>query len=264
MGWGTNLAILSNWFPKKGRGILVGIWASNANIGDIIGTQLYKLIAGNSKVIWGTPLIVIGCGTIGLGFLNLLFMYEFPLQKGYKLDEDASIIAACCGKKKRSSGDGDNSHSASDSSEVQIESDASNIGEPIGIMRAIAIPGVLQFSLAFTFLKFSTYGFFLWLPKYLEDYVKLTADQASDFVTVFDIGSVVGNLLLGLTSDFFPVRSPFFLLAIILGTGSCLGITFVTPSTPHALILFWLFTSGGLITGASIIIAAIECDIGKR
>lgn len=37
VGWATNLAVLSNWFPKKGRGLLIGLWASNANVGDIIG-----------------------------------------------------------------------------------------------------------------------------------------------------------------------------------------------------------------------------------
>lgn len=88
MGWGTNIAILTNWFPKKGRGLLIGIWASNANIGDIIGSQLYRMIAGNSHTIWGTPLIVIGCATIVLGFINLLVLYEFPIQKGYKINEN--------------------------------------------------------------------------------------------------------------------------------------------------------------------------------
>jgi OPA family glycerol-3-phosphate transporter-like MFS transporter 3 len=37
VGWAVNLAVMSNWFPKKGRGLLIGCWASNANVGDIIG-----------------------------------------------------------------------------------------------------------------------------------------------------------------------------------------------------------------------------------
>jgi MFS transporter, OPA family, solute carrier family 37 (glycerol-3-phosphate transporter), member 3 len=37
IGWATNLAVLSNWFPKHGRGLLIGCWASNTNVGDIIG-----------------------------------------------------------------------------------------------------------------------------------------------------------------------------------------------------------------------------------
>lgn len=31
---------MSNWFPKKGRGLLMGIWSGQANIGDIIGLSV--------------------------------------------------------------------------------------------------------------------------------------------------------------------------------------------------------------------------------
>ena len=33
---------MSNWFPKRGRGLLIGRWASNSNVADIIGAQIYK------------------------------------------------------------------------------------------------------------------------------------------------------------------------------------------------------------------------------
>ena len=35
--WAVNFGILSNWFPRKGRGILIGIWATNPSVGDIFG-----------------------------------------------------------------------------------------------------------------------------------------------------------------------------------------------------------------------------------
>lgn len=31
------VAILGEWFPKKGRGTIIGIWATSINIGNIIG-----------------------------------------------------------------------------------------------------------------------------------------------------------------------------------------------------------------------------------
>lgn len=37
VGWATNLAVLSNWIPRTGRGLLIGGWSSCANVGDIIG-----------------------------------------------------------------------------------------------------------------------------------------------------------------------------------------------------------------------------------
>jgi len=41
MGFPVNLAIICSWFPKKGRGMIVGIWCSCQPIGDILGIQLF-------------------------------------------------------------------------------------------------------------------------------------------------------------------------------------------------------------------------------
>jgi sugar phosphate permease len=46
--WPVNFAILCNWFPRKGRGLLIGIWATNPSLGDIFGQQLFSIMAGNS------------------------------------------------------------------------------------------------------------------------------------------------------------------------------------------------------------------------
>ena len=45
MGWALNLVIFSAWFPKKGKGFFLGVWAANATVGDLIGTQIYKATA---------------------------------------------------------------------------------------------------------------------------------------------------------------------------------------------------------------------------
>lgn len=93
MGWGTNLAVLTNWFPKKGRGLLIGIWASNGNIGSIIGAQLYRGVVGDNKDLWGYPLMIVGAFTILLGLFNLFFCYEFPIQKGFEITEDDFVFS---------------------------------------------------------------------------------------------------------------------------------------------------------------------------
>jgi OPA family glycerol-3-phosphate transporter-like MFS transporter 3 len=35
--WPTYISIMANWFPKKNRGFLVGLWATCPNVGNIIG-----------------------------------------------------------------------------------------------------------------------------------------------------------------------------------------------------------------------------------
>lgn len=83
-------------------------------------------------------------------------------------------------------------------------------------------------------------------------------------MTLFDVGSVVGNLTIGLGSDFMPIRSPLYEVTIVLGTFFCFGMSYAQLGISTALLGFLLFFSGFFITGASIVIAAIECDIGKN
>jgi sugar phosphate permease len=35
--WPSYIAVLGNWFPRKNRGFLVGLWATAPNVGNIIG-----------------------------------------------------------------------------------------------------------------------------------------------------------------------------------------------------------------------------------
>ena len=83
VGWAVNLAVMSNWFPKKGRGLLIGCWASNANVGDIIGAQIYKAATNTSGVdisdlLWGNGIIIVGALVVVVGIINLFVLVEFP------------------------------------------------------------------------------------------------------------------------------------------------------------------------------------------
>ena len=96
VGWAVNLAVMSNWFPKRGRGLLIGCWASNANVGDIIGAQIYKASTGSTLVaadiMWGNGIMIVGGLVIMVGIVNLLALVEFPAEKGIVIDEDSHIL----------------------------------------------------------------------------------------------------------------------------------------------------------------------------
>jgi len=40
VGWPSVVAIMGNWFGKSGRGFLFGVWTSNPNVGNIIGSVM--------------------------------------------------------------------------------------------------------------------------------------------------------------------------------------------------------------------------------
>jgi sugar phosphate permease len=92
--WACNFGILCNWFPRKGRGIVIGVWATCCNVGDIIGEQLYRAFAGGEDQgdQWGYTFIVLGIMVFVVGFLNFLFLIEYPHSKGIKILENSSIL----------------------------------------------------------------------------------------------------------------------------------------------------------------------------
>jgi len=78
-----------------------------------------------------------------------------------------------------------------------------------------------------------------------------------------DFGAIIGTILLGLFSDILPFRSPLYEFAIILGGGFGILLTY-TAVKNFWYMVFVVFFLGFLITGASGVIAAIECDIGRK
>lgn len=85
--WATNFAILCNWFPRKGRGILIGLWATNPSLGDIIGQQLFIGITGDSTDEWNLPFYWLGGIVFAIGCVNLLFLQEYPSMMDLEVKE---------------------------------------------------------------------------------------------------------------------------------------------------------------------------------
>jgi hypothetical protein len=67
---------------------------------------------------------------------------------------------------------------------------------------------------------------------------------------------------MGFVTDLLPFRSPVFEVGILITTGLMLGLSLWTSSN-YAGIALLMFFLGFNITGSTIVIAAIECDIGK-
>lgn len=129
------------------------------------------------------------------------------------------------------------------------------------------IPGVLLFSLSFFFLKFSMYGFYYWLPSYLQDCLDYSKDASANIFSLFGVGAICGNILMGLSTDVLPIRSPVFMLGILLSTVTTFALTLWGDSKDGsgvALISIVMFILGASLNGSSIVIAAIECDLGKQ
>ena len=85
--WAVNFGILSNWFPRKGRGIIIGIWATNPSVGDIFGQRIYLMFTENSVENWGYTFILLGALIELVALINLFCLIEYPLLKGIEIRE---------------------------------------------------------------------------------------------------------------------------------------------------------------------------------
>eukprot|EP01046_Picozoa_sp_COSAG06_P050111 COSAG06_NODE_7859_length_2351_cov_0.962700_1_plen_423_part_01 len=73
-------------------------------------------------------------------------------------------------------------------------------GESVSPIRALCIPGVVEFAACFFFAKFVAYTFLFLLPFYLEA-IGLGKARIGGLSTIFDVGGIVGGILCGLISD---------------------------------------------------------------
>lgn len=81
------------------------------------------------------------------------------------------------------------------------------------------IPGVLQYSLSYFCIKFSSYGLMLWLPMYLQRINGYTDYETSTAAATLDIGNVIGGIVIGYLTDLtYSRRTPIAVISIVLAT----------------------------------------------
>mmetsp|Transcript_26887 Transcript_26887/g.40981 ORF Transcript_26887/g.40981 Transcript_26887/m.40981 type:complete len:143 (-) Transcript_26887:747-1175(-) len=91
-GWAINLVIITNWFPRTGRGLLIGIFATNTSLGDIIGTQVYKHFSADAETSWSVSFFILGGLVIFMGLLNLVVLVQYPRDVKINIEEKGVLI----------------------------------------------------------------------------------------------------------------------------------------------------------------------------
>jgi OPA family glycerol-3-phosphate transporter-like MFS transporter 1/2 len=83
--------------------------------------------------------------------------------------------------------------------------EADSGSEGVGFWQAWEIPGVASFAFCLFFSKLIAYTFLYWLPYYIKstriEGRLLSAKQAGDLSTLFDVGGVAGGIMAGHLSD---------------------------------------------------------------
>ncbi|XP_058757492.1 putative glycerol-3-phosphate transporter 1 [Vicia villosa] len=193
-GWPSVVAVLGNWFGKRKRGLIMGIWNAHTSVGNIAGSLIASAMLGYG---WGWSFLVPGLIMSFLGFMVFVILPVSPDLAGVEEDDYT------CPKK---TGD--------DVTESLLRQDtppAQEKEKAVGFLEAWKIPGVAPFAFCLFFAKLVAYTFLYWLPFYVShtaiDGKYLSSETSGSLSTLFDVGGVLGGILAGHISDRLNARA---------------------------------------------------------
>lgn len=246
-GWPSVVAVIGNWFGKRKRGLIMGIWNAHTSVGNISGSLLAASVLDYG---WGWSFVSLGGLIMFGGVIVFFFLPAYPEDVGFSCihgDEEAQVVKTVGGdgvvvEGERESGSGKGGDGR---------------GKSIGLLEACMIPGVITFALCLFFAKLVAYTFLYWLPFYLTQTEiggkYLSVKSAGNLSTLFDVGGIFGGILAGYMSDKLSARAitagsfmyaaiPAMLLYRSYGSVSMhvnIGLMFITGlfvNGPYALI----------------------------
>uniref|UniRef100_A0A7N0V0N6 Major facilitator superfamily (MFS) profile domain-containing protein n=1 Tax=Kalanchoe fedtschenkoi TaxID=63787 RepID=A0A7N0V0N6_KALFE len=193
-GWPSVVAVVGNWFGKKKRGLIMGIWNAHTSVGNITGSLVASAMLNYG---WGWSFVVPGIMITAVGVSVFLLLPVTPESVGVSDNDDAQDSTTKVG-------DGL-------TEPLLTSSDSDMKHRPVGFLEAWKIPGVAPFALCLFFSKLVAYTFLYWLPFYIShtaiDGEYLSSETAGNLSTLFDVGGVVGGVLAGHISDRLNARA---------------------------------------------------------
>ncbi|XP_031391379.1 putative glycerol-3-phosphate transporter 4 [Punica granatum] len=265
-GWPSVVAVIGNWFGKRKRGLIMGVWNAHTSVGNISGSLLAACVLDYG---WGWSFIVPGALIALGGVLVYLFLAAYPEDVGFPCANNSGGNNEPCAadeesqaQKGRSDVENIGARSVSASSQGSVSK------RSVGLIEACQIPGVIPFAMCLFFSKLVAYTFLYWLPFYLSqtaiggEYVSVKS--AGNLSTLFDVGGIVGGILAGYISDKLNARAitaaSFMYLAI---PSMLLYRTFGSES--HRVNILLMMVAGLFVNGPyALITTAVSADLGTH
>ncbi|KAL6633831.1 hypothetical protein ACP70R_026502 [Stipagrostis hirtigluma subsp. patula] len=245
-GWPSVVAVVGNWFGKRKRGLIMGIWNAHTSVGNISGSLIASALL---KFGWGWSFLVPGVIISLFGLMVFLFLPASPEAIG---TEDDHLKEP-----------GNN-----ETVTPLLEGQADVAEKAVGFTEALRIPGVMPFALCLFFCKLVAYTFLYWLPFYISHTAiggeYLSDSAAGALSTLFDFGGVLGGILAGHISDRLDARA----LTAASFTFAAIPALFFYHIC-GSISLYWniilMLITGMLVNGPyALITTAVSADLGTH
>ncbi|WJX94781.1 hypothetical protein P8452_76167 [Trifolium repens] len=259
-GWPSVVAVIGNWFGKRKRGLIMGIWNAHTSVGNISGSLLAASVLDYG---WGWSFVLLGGLIIFGGFLVFFFLPAYPEDVGFCFingDEEAQIVKIV--------GGGGVEGERERERERQKRCESGGRGKSIGLIEACMIPGVITFALCLFFAKLVAYTFLYWLPFYLTQTEiggkYMSVKSAGNLSTLFDVGGIFGGILAGYMSDKLSARAITAATFMYASIPAMLLYRSYGSVSIHANIGL-MIVSGLFVNGPySLITTAVSADLGTH
>jgi len=226
------------WFPKKGRGLIFGLWTCHQYIGDIVAALATAWII-KQGFAWQWALLVPGIANGIWGVINFFFLPNRPAEVGIETEEDkkAGLVSGASGGQQQ---------------------------ETIGFMQALMIPNVLGYALAFGFFKFVNYAMFFWLPFFLSNH--FDPQSANVISSLYSVGMMPGGVIVGFVSDLYDGRRACVIATFMCMLAPLLWVFAMFSADMNPILLLVLLGVMGILVGGpnNIITSAVAADLADH
>ncbi|KAH8514034.1 hypothetical protein Peur_057678 [Populus x canadensis] len=204
-GWPSVVAVIGNWFGKRKRGLIMGIWNAHTSVGNITGSLLAASVLDYG---WGWSFIAPGMFIALAGVLVFLFLAAYPEDVGFPCSNVPAASAEAVAHDAEAQAQSEGIVEKGKNAPIR---EGSGVRRSVGLLEGCMIPGVLPFAFCLFFAKLVAYTFLYWLPFYLSqtgiggEY--MSVKSAGNLSTLFDVGGIVGGILAGHISDKLRARA---------------------------------------------------------
>lgn len=221
------IVYLTHWFPRHDRARALAYFFIATPIAQFIAPpitgQLLRIGTGNvpqlfglsgwqlAFVFWGSPAVL-------LGIFVLIWLTDRPAQARWLDAEEREALEMALKREKAAS----HEHHGH-----------------MGVLDALRHPKVLFLAMAYFFVVTGNYGVELFMPSIIQDWYGLKPQDISFLVIIPPIGSLLGQLLVGWSSDRFQERRLHAALPIYMGS---LALGCAVLSQGHLWLTIALFT----------------------